>query len=909
VDREPLPADPTALMARRRAAVQDRQRTAANRWNRFQAASKRRYAGRARRLPPLRLVRLLARAKWPGRVLLLALSGVWHGWLQDGLGPAPGAVVRLVDYVRAGPDAERRPRALFDQASYIAGVPALAGTAWAPLAHYLVLGDREGASPHPLFDVAAYRAQVGAPLGRPTALQHFLFHGAGAGLNPHPLFDVRFYVGQSEEVAASGENPLMHYLRKGWREGLEPHPLFAGAWYLAQQPEAARAGVAPLLHYVTDGARQGFAPHPLFDVAWWRAQTGRAGTGEPIADFLRAGAAERLSPTRHFDPAYYVLQLGGSPEVQANPLLHYLSVGSFDGAWPAEDFDETAYFAAHPEAADSGLTALDHWVRHGTARPEACAAASVLWAPEALAATMRAASTPDPHAYDWAAYEAMAAARGRILSQIDAKPTGPAAPLTDSGDLQVVTLAPGQMDAARRSVAASTAAAILLVEPGVAGVDGWAAALRAALDASAGAVVPAIRDANGGPSGPACIGADGVLRPATSGEGRPVEAASGALVISRELLLEIGALDPEATTAEAQFADLSLRLQSHGRRLLAGPAGPLVRSGAPARWPASDLARDRQRLFERWTTEIEALNRVRVIALRVAAPVDWDAVASAQPNWRGHLQPRLPAEAASADASTSDTLRRQAELAARYGIAGFCHEVADAEAAAGRWGPEAPAFPFCLAWTGQDAPDIAAAALRAGLASPHAIRVGGRVLLLLEAGADTSAWRGAALRLGLGELYLVRRGGDPDRDPQEQGFDAGLTMAPTGEARMRQTGPGFNPRFDGEIYDYRRLVQGAFETLTPGWPSLPVVRPGYDATPTTPDTPVIFDNASPGAFQAWLEWALDHARIHAEPGQGLVLVDAWNDWMHGAALEPDRRLGHGWLEAVANALDRELLER
>ena len=44
------------------------------------------------------------------------------------------------------------------------------------------------------------------------------------------------------------------------------------------------------------------------------------------------------------------------------------------------------------------------------------------------------------------------------------------------------------------------------------------------------------------------------------------------------------------------------------------------------------------------------------------------------------------------------------------------------------------------------------------------------------------------------------------------------------------------------------------------------------------------------------------------PGQRLVFVDAWNNWANGAALAPDTRHGHGWLEAVANTADADLLE-
>ncbi len=258
-------SDPTALIARRRAAQQERTRVAEARWTMFQAASARRYAGRAERLPPAGLVRLLARAKQPGRMLLLRASGVWETGLEESLGSVAGPTVPLADYVKAGPNPSVQPRALFDQSWYLADAAGLAGSQWAPLAHYLVVGDGHNLSPHPLLDAPAYRGRHGAKMSARglTALQHFLFEGATEGASPHPLFDLAFYVGQSEAVAESGENPLMHYLRIGWREGLDPHPLFANAWYLAQNPDVEAAGIAPLLHYVLTGAAEDRDPHPL----------------------------------------------------------------------------------------------------------------------------------------------------------------------------------------------------------------------------------------------------------------------------------------------------------------------------------------------------------------------------------------------------------------------------------------------------------------------------------------------------------------------------------------------------------------------------------------------------------------------------------------------------------------------
>jgi hypothetical protein len=52
---------------------------------------------------------------------------------------------------------------------------------------------------------------------------------------------------------------------------------------------------------------------------------------------------------------------------------------------------------------------------------------------------------------------------------------------------------------------------------------------------------------------------------------------------------------------------------------------------------------------------------------------DWANVKRAQPQFRGHYQPRIPLENNYYDQSRVETLRWQIDLAKRYGIAGFCH--------------------------------------------------------------------------------------------------------------------------------------------------------------------------------------------------------------------------------------------
>jgi len=702
-----LPSDPT-LIERRRAAQAERVRLAEYRWRRFQAASAKRYAGRAERRLPDFIVRLLARAKAPGRMLLLSASGVWEAGLEEGLGSLSGPTATLPDYVRAGPNPVVQPRALFDQSWYLAHAAGLAGSQWAPLAHYLVVGDGHNLSPHPLLDAPAYRGRHGAKMAarRLTALEHFLFQGAAEGANPHPLFDVAYYVGQSEAVAESGENPLVHYLRLGWREGLDPHPLFAGSWYLEQNPDAAAADIAPLLHYVLTGAAEDRDPHPLFETAWYRKQTrSRVRGADGLGDFLRTGARELRSPSPHFDPAFYVEQAAGVAGARANPLLHYMTVGAHEGLWPAPNFDEAAYFAAHPDALASPLSALEHWVRHRTARADQASPAGDRVSAATLFKDLRRATEADPGAYDNQAYTALRAPR---------------------------------------------------------------------------------------------------------------------------------------TPREAE-----------------------------ADW-------------------------VRVVAFRRTEQPDWVAVARALPNYLGHRQPRLPADGFD-DPAQADILRRDVALAERYGLGGFCHEVASEEAAAAA---AAPSFPFCLAWTGGGDAASAAAALKPMLSAGHAIRIDGRPVIVLPSDADVAAWREATEAPG---LFLIQRDGEPS-----VGFDAHLAEPTTARTPEGPPGAVINPDFRGLVHDAGAVIRSQIAAKL-AKAEIPLVVAGLDTTPLSQDAPVVWHGASPGGFQAWLECASDHVRGRAADRR-VVFVHAWNDWETGAALAPDLRFGHGWLEAVANAADADLLE-
>jgi lipopolysaccharide biosynthesis protein len=330
---------------------------------------------------------------------------------------------------------------------------------------------------------------------------------------------------------------------------------------------------------------------------------------------------------------------------------------------------------------------------------------------------------------------------------------------------------------------------------------------------------------------------------------------------------------------------------------------------------------------------------------------EWTNVAKARPQFRGHYQPHLPADLGFYDLRVPEVRERQAALAAAAGIGGFAYyhywfngrrlleRPVDDNIRSGK-----PDFPFLLVWANENwtrrwdggdneilmAQHYSAEddlrhirSLRPALTDDRYLcRSGKPVFAVYRSSqlpnpvATTERWRAEAERWGLPGLYLLRIESFPDElgDPRSLGFDAAVLFQPSWENipelpvrfRARRRLSRLNPRFTHRVLPYRELVELAMAHAAPPYPRWPGVTPGFDNFPRHRRTATILLDPSPDVYQKWLTNALQRSRevaleYESRP-DGLVFINAWNEWAEGNHLEPDQRYGHRFLDATAAAV-------
>jgi len=323
---------------------------------------------------------------------------------------------------------------------------------------------------------------------------------------------------------------------------------------------------------------------------------------------------------------------------------------------------------------------------------------------------------------------------------------------------------------------------------------------------------------------------------------------------------------------------------------------------------------------------------------------EWRNVTQGRPLFRGHEQPRLPADLGFYDLRVPEARQAQADLARRYGVHAFCywHYWFAGRQILQRPFEEVlrsgtPDFPFCLAWANQSwtgiwhgAPDRLLLRqdypgaeddrrhfdhLLPAFVDERYVRVDGRPLFyvfrpeeLPDPATFVDRWQAMAVAAGLPGLFLVAEVSDLLGDgpryvgARRDGFDAGLYVRIPVD---RRPGALLAMRARRKLRGGPEVYPCADELPSPppgaGNELLPCVYPNWDNTPRSARLGVVVTGTSPERFRLHVRRGLALAQRRPTADR-LLFIKSWNEWAEGNYLEPDLRHGRGYLQVLAEEL-------
>ena len=325
---------------------------------------------------------------------------------------------------------------------------------------------------------------------------------------------------------------------------------------------------------------------------------------------------------------------------------------------------------------------------------------------------------------------------------------------------------------------------------------------------------------------------------------------------------------------------------------------------------------------------------------------EWTNSSKGSPRFDGHYQPRTPhSDIGYYDLSDVEALKKQAELAKRHGIYGFCFYL---YWFSGKRLMEKPLdmlldhpeidLPFCLcwanenwtrAWDGQTSEVLIAQDYSESdpqqfiddnekyFDDSRYIRVNGKpVLIVYNPGhipnikSVFASWRKRAEEVGLGEILIWTC-----QTSNNTAEVLKITDSVDGEVEF----PPHNMWFDflgirdvelggknASLYNYKALV-GVIAKKLAGeqTQSLPVYHTAmgpWDNAARRADNWTTYCKFSSKSFYKWTEALTENSnRVHTEE-DNFIFINAWNEWCEGTYLEPDEKYGYNNINTLSKAI-------
>ena len=325
---------------------------------------------------------------------------------------------------------------------------------------------------------------------------------------------------------------------------------------------------------------------------------------------------------------------------------------------------------------------------------------------------------------------------------------------------------------------------------------------------------------------------------------------------------------------------------------------------------------------------------------------EWTNVGRAKPLFKGHYQPRVPADLGYYDLRIPEVREQQAALAKEAGIEGFCYwhywfagrrlldTVFKEVVESGK-----PEYPFCLCWANhswyaktwdpkvpdklliqqtypgeQDYIDHFYAMLPA-FKDKRYMRVDGKLLFGLFAPLDIpepnvffNIWNKLAKENGLNEFYFF--GFTFNHLEVNEILKIGYNSAVIDNVRSCDTSSklfnNFFTRLKRKLFKIPKLIQydNYVKYMKDNYYLAsnihPCINPNFDHSPRSAHRGVILINNTP---QKWYNLCRDIFEMvnKRKQEENLVFIKAWNEWGEGNYLEPDLKFGRQYLDETRKA--------
>lgn len=326
---------------------------------------------------------------------------------------------------------------------------------------------------------------------------------------------------------------------------------------------------------------------------------------------------------------------------------------------------------------------------------------------------------------------------------------------------------------------------------------------------------------------------------------------------------------------------------------------------------------------------------------------EWTNVAKAKPLYPGHYQPKIPADLGFYDLRMPEVRKKQAELAKKAGVTGFCYYhywFGDGEqelelpfnkvVESGE-----PDFPFCLCWANEtwsrkfwnkdgnvaEKKDLAVQkylgkeddikhfySLLPAFKDQRYMRIDGKLIFMIyrplafeNVTSFMNLWNKLAKENGLEGFHFIGYSlmADNEYDQiKDLGFDSicSCRLGNTSKRNLfwllRRVLSVFTKI--PIIIPYKKIAPKLIQNIEKEHNDVyPTMLPNWDHTPRSGYNGYLYSNCEPQLFEKHANDVIK-AVMNKPQNRRICFLKSWNEWGEGNYMEPDLKYGHSYIDAL-----------